>query len=149
MADEGYWAKLQQTWPARAAKGLWEGLMAPGNAYNSTTPMTSDMMIAPAMNMAGLVTLGAGAVPAGANELRAGIRPYANVPDSLMGYRKQGPQKGFDETKYPHIQDVEVTFPKQGIFPQQTFVDQIKGMNADHAVERAYRNWSGAHITAK
>lgn len=70
---EGYWDKLQQTWPARAAQGMWQGLMAPGNALASTTPMTSDQMIAPAANMAGMVTLGAGAMPAAANELRAGM----------------------------------------------------------------------------
>lgn len=144
MADDGLWAKLQQTWPSRAAQGMWEGLMAPGNAYNSTEPMTSDQMIGPAMNLAGLVTLGAGTVPAGANEIRAGIRPYQNVPDSLMGYRKSGPQRGYGETNYSHKQPVKVTL-KNG----DAFTDVVEGMNADHALERAYRNWPDAlHITA-
>jgi inorganic pyrophosphatase-like protein/conjugative element/phage-associated large polyvalent protein len=70
-------------------------------------------------------------------------RPYASVPDSLMGFRKEGPQKGFDETKYPHVQDVRVTFPGR-----EPFEDAIKGMNKEHALERARRNWKGAEIEA-
>lgn len=118
------------------------GVLAPGRALNSTEPLTSDQMIAPAADMAGLITLGAGAVPAEANSLRAGVRPYQNVPQPLMGYRKSGPQKGFGETNYPHKQPVEVTF-KNG----DSFTDAVQGMNPDHALERAYRNWPDAiHI---
>lgn len=120
------------------------GALAPGRALNSKEPLTSEDMIAPAADMAGLVTLGAGVVPAEANSLRAGIRPYQNVPQPLMGYRKSGPQKGFDETNYSHTQPVEVTF-KNG----DSFTDAVKGMNPDHALERAYRNWPDAiHIRA-
>jgi len=151
MADEGYWDKLSQLWPARAAKGLWEGLMLPGDVAQGNVSMwgddghTNPQVINRAADLAGAVTLGAGAMPAAAGELRAGIRPYQNVPDSLMGYRREGPQKGFGETNYPHKQPVEVTF-KNG----DTFMDTVEGMNANHAVERAYRNWPDAiHITAK
>ena len=69
-------------------------------------------------------------------------RPYQNVPDSLMGYRRQGQQKGFDDTNYKHTQGVRVTFPDTG----DTFEDAVKGMNPAHALERAYRNWPGAII---
>jgi hypothetical protein len=69
-------------------------------------------------------------------------RPYQNVPDSLMGYRRSGQQKGFDDTNYKHTQPVRVTFPDTG----DTFDDAIKGMNKTHALERAYRNWPGAII---
>lgn len=76
------------------------------------------------------------------------IRPYQNVPDALMGFRKMGQQKGFDESAYPHSQGVEVTLPETSISPRETFRDDIKGMNADHALERAWRNWPAAmHIT--
>ena len=27
---------------------------------------------------------------------------YANVPNSLMGFRKNGPNKGYHQEKYPH-----------------------------------------------
>jgi hypothetical protein len=73
----------------------------------------------------------------------APARPYQKVPDSLMGYRKTGPNKSFDENRYPHIQHVEITLPDG-----QKFVDAIKGMNQAHALERASRNWEGASIRA-
>jgi hypothetical protein len=56
-------------------------LAAPGQALQSTTPITSDQMIAPAANLAGLVTLGAGAMPAEVNSLRAGIRMRPSGPE--------------------------------------------------------------------
>ena len=124
------------TLPQRAIEGSAADLATLG----SGEPKQS---IAPATDAAMLMMGGAGAFPAEANSLRAGIRTYRNVPDSLMGYRKEGLQKGFDETAYPHIQDVHVVFPDG-----QNFVDGVKGMNANHALERAYRNWPDAlHIT--
>lgn len=141
---------LSQTWPARMASGLLGGVMAPGDAWNGNLQMTgpdghsSPEAITRAANLASLLTMGSGAVPAGASELRAGIRPYQNVPDSLMGFSRNGPQKGFNETNYPLEQSVKVVFGKNDIYN-----DVIKGMNPDHAVERAYRNWPDAmHIMA-
>lgn len=71
-------------------------------------------------------------------------RPYANVPDSLMGFRNpsRGPNKAYEETKFKHEIDVRVTFPEDGM----TFVDGMKGLNEAHALERARRNWPGAEI---
>ena len=70
-------------------------------------------------------------------------RPYKNVPDQLMGFKKEGPQKGYEETKYSHEQPVLVTSPDMA-----PFQDQIKGLNKEHALERARRNWEGAKIEA-
>lgn len=139
-------AKLLETWPARLAQDAWSAAKAPGNALASTpeNPVTIEQMIKPAADLAGLLTAGAGGIPGGANELRAGVRPYQNVPDNLMGYRRNGPQKGYGEQNYSHSQPVQVTFPGG-----ETFIDAVTGMNADHALERAYRNWPGAiNITA-
>jgi len=69
-------------------------------------------------------------------------RPYENVPDSLMGFKKNGPNKGYHEENYKHEQPVKITFPDTG----DTFVDTIKGLNQKHALERANRNWKGAVI---
>jgi hypothetical protein len=66
-------------------------------------------------------------------------RPYRNVPDSLMGYRRHGQQRGFEDSNYPHTQNVEITLDNG-----DKFTDAIKGMNRRHAIERAYRNWVGA-----
>lgn len=102
---------------------------------------------------AAMLPMGTGAIVGvplnlGEEALGAGIRTYRNVPDTLMGYRKSGPQKGFEETNYPYTQDVAVTLPRLDGSAPETFSDAIKGMNADHALERAHRNWPDAlHIT--
>ena len=63
-------------------------------------------------------------------------RPYKNVPDSLMGFRKNGPNKASDETNYPVEQWVHVDLGNGN-----SFVDAMRGLNPAHALERAYRNW--------
>jgi hypothetical protein len=69
-------------------------------------------------------------------------RPYKNVPDSLMGFRKSGENKSFHESNYPHTQAVRVEHSDG-----DKFVDAIKGMNKSHAMERAWRNWpTASHI---
>lgn len=64
---------------------------------------------------------------------------YDNVPDGLMGFRKNGPNKGYHDTKYPHSQKVRLTWSDGS-----TDEDEIKGMNKAHAMERARRNWPAA-----
>ena len=68
-------------------------------------------------------------------------RPYEGLPDSLMGFRRYGPSKGFTESKFPHVQYVRVT-----LADGSNFVDAIKGLNEKHALERAYRNWDAERI---
>lgn len=70
-------------------------------------------------------------------------RPYENTPDSLMGFRRDGQNKSFDQQNYPIEQDVKVQLPGD-----EPFVDTIKGMNQPHALERARRNWPDAQIEA-
>lgn len=73
----------------------------------------------------------------GANE----GRPYGNAPNSLMGFDRYGRGQDFYESKYPYVQWVRVSWP------DGTFMDDaVKGMNRDHALERARRNWPGAKI---
>jgi len=66
---------------------------------------------------------------------------YEKVPDSLMGFRRDGQpnMKGFDGEKYRHIQAVRITWP-DGV----TMEDVLKGLNKAHALERARRNWPTA-----
>ena len=66
-------------------------------------------------------------------------RPYFNVPDELMGFGRA--PKGFSESKYPFTANVLVRWPDM-----DPMVDQIRGMNLEHALERARRNWEGADI---
>lgn len=69
-----------------------DAVMAPGRALNSTEPVTTEQLIKPAADMAGFVTLGAGAVPAEANALRVG----ASLPKSRSIFDTVG-------EKYPDV----------------------------------------------
>ncbi|HEX5509844.1 MAG TPA: hypothetical protein VFX37_15190 [Pseudolabrys sp.] len=60
--------------------------MAPGEAYQSTQPITTEQMIKPAADLAGLVTLGAGAAPAEADALNMGIRAYHGSPHDFDAF---------------------------------------------------------------
>ena len=77
------------------------------------------------------------------NENKTG---YENVPDSLMGFAKDSANnKRYDETKYPYNLDLEISVDGGKTF----FEDSIKGMNYNHALERAKRNWQGAILKQK
>lgn len=67
-------------------KQLLNAAMAPGEAYQSTQPITTDQMIAPAADLAGFVTLGAGAAPAEADALRMGIKAYHGSPHDFDAF---------------------------------------------------------------
>lgn len=62
--------------------------------------------------------------------------PYAGAPDSLMGYRKNGPQAAFGEQGYRHVEYVRVTW-EDGT----SMAEAMTGLNRAHALERARRNW--------
>lgn len=65
---------------------------------------------------------------------------YRNVPDNLMGFsRDPANTKAFGQTNYPYRQKVAVKFPDGDILN-----DEIEGMNKQHALERARRNWPTA-----
>lgn len=110
--------------------------MARGVSSGASNQETQDALFA-AM---GLLVPGAGK---GASLLRksASALPYQNVPDSLMGFRRGGQNKGFHESQFHHEQPVRVRL-EDG----QVFDDAIKGLNQSHALERARRNWPGAKI---
>ena len=69
-------------------------------------------------------------------------KAYGGVPDTLMGFRKNGPNTDFKNQNYKHIQPVKITFPSTG----DVHHDEIKGLNEAHALERARRNWPDAKI---
>jgi len=70
---------LTETWPARMAQDALKALMLPGDVYQGKVSMygddgrTNPEIINRAADLAGLVTLGAGVVPAEANSLRSGV----------------------------------------------------------------------------
>ena len=70
----------------KTAQPIINAMMAPGQALASTTPITSEQMVAPAVDMAGITTLGAGAMPAEANSLRMGIKAYHGSPHDFDAF---------------------------------------------------------------
>lgn len=77
---------LTETWPAKMAQDALKAVMLPGDVYQGKVSMygedgrTNPEVINRSADLAGLVTLGAGAVPAEANSLRAGIKAYHGSP---------------------------------------------------------------------
>lgn len=62
--------------PAQAVKSAWSGLTLPGDVYyGKADPYDYGR----ALDFAGMLTLGAGAAPAGENELRAGMQFFPGV----------------------------------------------------------------------
>jgi hypothetical protein len=57
----------------KTAQPIINAMMAPGQAFASTTPIPTEQMIKPAMDMAAMTTLGAATLPAEANSLRTGM----------------------------------------------------------------------------
>lgn len=68
-------------------------------------------------------------------------RPYGVAPDNLMGFRKSKPNAPFDQQKYKHVEFVRVTWPGGN-----SMLEAQRGLNKDHALERARRNWADAEI---
>lgn len=110
-----------------------QGILSAGQAQANAPDLRSALYAAlqnPMLGWLGTSNMGGGAA-----------RPYGTAPNSLMGFRKNGPNVGFDGSNYPHTQPVTVTLPNG-----EVFMDEIKGMNQAHALERARRNWDGATI---
>src|SRR5512139_873784 len=76
------WDMLASTWPAQMGQTIAEALMAPGNAYKSTpdNPVTTEQMVKPAADLAGLVTSGSFVAPAMKDAAGMGIRAYHGSP---------------------------------------------------------------------
>lgn len=66
---------------------------------------------------------------------------YEKVPDSLMGFRRDGQlsKRGYEGEKFKHIQAVRVIWPDG-----DSIEEALKGLNKAHALERARRNWPTA-----
>ena len=78
--DQGYDRRLDQTWPGRLAQEAMGAVLAPGRALQSTEPITTEEMIKPAADLAGLVTGGSYTAPARKGASGAGIRAYHSSP---------------------------------------------------------------------
>jgi hypothetical protein len=77
---------ILQSWPAELAKVPYNFADFANRVYQGKADPMSDEAIQRSADIAGLMTLGAGAVPAGANELRAGLTRKTVFPtaDNLV-----------------------------------------------------------------
>lgn len=89
------------TWPAVAAKAALSGAMLPGDVAQGKFSMDDPRAIERLTDLTGLITLGAGALPAQKNSLRAGIKAYHGSPHdfdefslSKIGTGEGGAMKG-------------------------------------------------------
>jgi hypothetical protein len=78
--EQTYDRRLDQTWPGRLVQEAMGAVLAPGRALQSTEPITTEQMIKPAADLAGLVTGGSYAAPAQKGASGAGIRAYHSSP---------------------------------------------------------------------
>ena len=67
---------------------------------------------------------------------------WLNSPHDIDGSRRYAPLEFFEQ-RYQHSQHVRVTWPDG-----MEVVDEVKGLNAGHAMYRARDNWPGAKVEA-
>lgn len=138
--DPGKWEKLKQVlWESNLnapVRGVYNLMNTPYDVLMGGQSPEFDQAVADSFDAAGGVTVGSAMIPKPSNALMAG---YGKVPDTLMGFRSKGPNKGFNEGNFPYAADVVVDFG-DGV-PHH---DAIRGMNKDHILERARRNWPDA-----
>jgi len=91
---------------AKAALGLGKsaisGVMAPGDAWAGKLDPMSDEGFRRTMDLAGLMTLGAGAAPAEANSFRAGIKAYHGSPHDFDAFSMDKIGTGEGAQAYGH-----------------------------------------------
>jgi len=78
---------ILQSWPAELAKSAYGAATLPGDVYAGKVNPMSDEAVGRAAEFAGLMTLGAGGVPAGRNEMRMGIKAYHGSPHDFPAER--------------------------------------------------------------
>lgn len=71
---------LADTWPVRLGRSAVSAFTLPGDVYAGRVDPNSQEALQRAADLAGFVTLGSGAVPASADDLRMGIRAYHGSP---------------------------------------------------------------------
>jgi len=78
---------ILQSWPAELAKSAYGAATLPGDVYAGKVNPMSDEAVGRSAELAGLMTLGAGGVPAGRNEMRMGIKAYHGSPHDFPAER--------------------------------------------------------------
>lgn len=79
---------LATTWPAQMARSAFLGATLPGDVYAGRVDPRSDEALARSVDLAGLATLGSGAMPGAKGEIRAGVklRSGAETPETDLAW---------------------------------------------------------------
>jgi hypothetical protein len=85
---------LGETLPGQIVRELYGAVTLPGDVYAGKVDPRSDEAIKRSFDLAGALTLGAGVVPAGRNEMRMGIRGYHGSPHDFDQFATRYPETG-------------------------------------------------------
>lgn len=85
---------IMQSWPVELAKSAYGAATLPGDVYAGRVDPMSDEAVQRSADFAGLMTLGAGGVPAGRNEMRMGIKAYHGSPHDFDQFATRYPETG-------------------------------------------------------
>jgi hypothetical protein len=88
---------LAESWPAQLAKEAYRAVTLPGEVYAGRVDPMSDEAVQRSFDLAGLMTLGAGTVPAGKNEMRMGIKPPGGPGGDDAARMARAKSMGYDE----------------------------------------------------
>jgi len=166
---------LTETWPAKMAQDALKALMLPGDVYQGKVSMygedgrTNPEVINRSADLAGLVTLGAGAVPAEANSLRSGIKAYHGSPHDFDRFDLSKIGTGEGAQAYGHglyfaeneavaqgykqaLQQTDLgPFDEIGIPPKDWNAARMFVQNSDpsqpHIAARDFAQWTGREVT--
>lgn len=99
----GWQDRAKQTMVYGLAEDAWNAFTAPKRVYDGELDPMSDEAIGNMAELAGMVTLGAGAVPAtGKHELRAGIKAYHGSPHDFDKFKMDKIGTGEGAQAYGH-----------------------------------------------
>jgi hypothetical protein len=71
---------LGETLPGQIVRELYGAVTLPGDVYAGKVDPRSDEAVKRSFDLAGALTMGAGGIPAGKNEMRMGIKAYHGSP---------------------------------------------------------------------
>jgi hypothetical protein len=78
--NSAFWGAVKESWPVQLAQSAYGAATLPGDVYAGRVDPMSDEAVGRSAELAGLLTMGAGGIPAGRNEMRMGIKAYHGSP---------------------------------------------------------------------
>jgi hypothetical protein len=114
---------ILQSWPAELAKSAYGAVTLPGDVYAGRVNPMSDEAVGRAAELAGLMTLGASGVPAGANELRSGIKLLHQKDGHGLPDFQQAIKEAKNKFKYVGVRTVDEPITDQTVLKSRVWDD--------------------------